>query len=559
MRRPAKLLILLLAVLGLAAIAYAATDSHGAGDAAPFPVPLVCYTQHDMELFSQAHCENVPHVEDFKDPEGGVGAILGHRISVNPFNLIASLIFLLAILHTFVASKFMAAAHNLHHEHEHAMKAQGASEDEIERTTPMRVHLYHFLGEVEAIFGLWVIVLMFVTIGMFDWGTFKNYIAHHVNFTEPMFVVVIMALASTKPIIRLAEQVLGLFAGLGGHSPGAWWFSILMIAPLLGSFITEPAAMTIAALLLANQIYKHQPSAKLAYGTIGLLFVNVSVGGTLTHFAAPPVLMVATPWDFSMGFMFTHFGWKAAVGILIANILYFAVFRGELAAMAAKTGSGEDTNEEPIPVWITIVHLLFMAWTVFNAHYPPLFIGAFLMFLGFSIITQRYQSKVDLKSPMLVGFFLAGLVTHGGLQAWWIAPVLGSLDPLSLMLTATVLTAFNDNAAITYLSTLVPGFSIAAKYMVVAGAVTGGGLTVIANAPNPAGQSILGKFFQGGVNPGKLAMAALIPTIIVGICFIVLEDIDSIPDPQQKGSAQLEVPAADTQLALGSVPVLPAN
>lgn len=90
------------------------------------------------------------------------------------------------------------------------------------------------------------------------------------------------------------------------------------------------------------------------------------------------------------------------------------------------------------------------------------------------------------------------------------------------MLCATVLTAFNDNAAITFLSTLVPNFTDPLKYAVVAGAVAGGGLTVIANAPNPAGQAILKKYFENGVNPAKLAMAALIPTIVVVLCFIIL-------------------------------------
>ena len=129
---------------------------------------------------------------------------------------------------------------------------------------------------------------------------------------------------------------------------------------------------------------------------------------------------------------------------------------------------------------------------------------------------------MEFKSPILVGFFLAGLITHGGLQGWWIAPVLGSLSELPLMLTATILTAFNDNAAITYLATLVPNLADASKYAVVAGAVTGGGLTVIANAPNPAGQSILSRFFTHGVNPGLLLAGALVPTIIMGICFMVL-------------------------------------
>ena len=285
-----------------------------------------------------------------------------------------------------------------------------------------------------------------------------------------------------------------------------------------------------------------------AYAAIGLLFVNISVGGTLTHFADPPVLMVAAPWDWGMGFMAANFGWKAALGILVANILYFIVFRGQFAKMATNAVSDPstalDTPEGPklkprqmsheefeamwaerdtkIPWGVTVVHLLFLAWTVFNAHYPALFIGGMLFFLGFMVLSGTHQNKVEFKSPILVGFFLAGLITHGGLQGWWIAPVLGSLSELPLMLTATVLTAFNDNAAITYLATLVPNLAEVSKYAVVAGAVTGGGLTVIANAPNPAGQSILGRFFTHGVNPGLLLAGALIPTIIMGICFMVL-------------------------------------
>jgi Na+/H+ antiporter NhaD/arsenite permease-like protein len=121
-----------------------------------------------------------------------------------------------------------------------------------------------------------------------------------------------------------------------------------------------------------------------------------------------------------------------------------------------------------------------------------------------------------------VGFFLAGLVIHGGLQGWWIAPVLENLSEIPLMLGAILLTAFNDNAALTYLSTLVPGLTEPLKYAVVAGAVTGGGLTVIANAPNPAGQSILRRYFEHGVSPVRLLVAAIIPTVIVGLCFMLL-------------------------------------
>ena len=517
---------------------------------APFPVPLDCYVEdQNSMIFIEKNCNRVKGIENFKDPDGAsVGEILSSRISANSFNLLVSLIFLLAIIHTFMANKLTSKAHQIHEEHDERMKSEGASEEEIKHDIPFKAELFHFLGEVEVIFGIWVLALMAVTINFYDWTTFKNYIVYDRVYIEPMFVVVIMAIASTRPVVKFSEKLLGLVAGLGGHTPAAWWFSILMIAPLLGSFITEPAAITIAALLLANQFYKHNPSTGFCYATIGLLFVNISVGGTLTHFAAPPVLMVAAPWNWDIAFMATNFGWKAAIGILISNLLFYMVFRSQFRVMnegsQEKEGSSFDSPERknlkpsqmsheefeemwaerdtPIPWWITLVHIIFLAWTVFNAHYPALFIGGFLFFLGFVTLTKTHQNNVELKSPILVGFFLAGLITHGGLQGWWIAPVLGSLAEVQLMVTATILTAFNDNAAITYLATLVPNLGEASKYAVVAGAVTGGGLTVIANAPNPAGQSILSRFFNNGVNPAFLALAALVPTVIMGLCFMIL-------------------------------------
>ena len=284
--------------------------------------------------------------------------------------------------------------------------------------------------------------------------------------------------------------------------------------------------MTIGALLLARQFYALKPSPRFAYATLGLLFVNVSVGGTMTHFAAPPVLMVAGPWNWDTPFMFFHFGWKAALGIVIATTLYYAFFRRELRALDTRrleAARGSETRAElPVPAWITVVQLLFMAFTVFVAHYPPLFVGGFLFFLAFSQATAHHQGRLDLRSPMLVGFFLAGLVVHGGLQAWWIEPVLKRLDELPLFVGATLLTAFNDNAAITYLATLVPDFTDALKYAVVAGAVTGGGLTVIANAPNPAGQTILQRFFPDGVSPVGLLLGAILPTVVMSGCFLLL-------------------------------------
>jgi hypothetical protein len=553
-----------------------------------------------------------------------VPEILARRIAAEPMNLVASVIFLLAILHTFATGFFTELSHKRQHAHQLKVEAGDAEEGSVD----VLAEVLHFLGEVEVIFGLWVVPLVISIALLYGWPSVVGYFEHGVNLTEAAFVVVIMVLASTRPILKLAEKLMVAVAGLLGGSLGALWLTLLTLGPLLGSLITEPAAMTITALLLSRRFYSLEPSDGFKYATLALMFVNVSVGGTLTHFAAPPVLMVAGPWGWDTSFMLGNIGWKAVVGILLGNALYFLWFRREfgrlqkayalrclkdeieqrivtrrlvekewslaekelkerpvlreafeqrsrdyVARMRDKIeqdflpraeGQGVDPKlakealdkrldevvtarlrrsaqfllpeekraeiidpdwddrEDPVPVWVTLTHVLFMVWTIVNSHHPALFILGLLFFLGFAIVTRPYQNRVNLHSPMLVGFFLAGLVIHGGLQGWWIAPVLGSLSESSLMLAATALTAFNDNAAITYLSTLVPGFSDAMKYAVVTGAVTGGGLTIIANAPNPAGQSILKKHFGVSVSPRGILTGALAPTIIVWVCFAVL-------------------------------------
>jgi Na+/H+ antiporter NhaD/arsenite permease-like protein len=285
--------------------------------------------------------------------------------------------------------------------------------------------------------------------------------------------------------------------------------------------------MTISALILAKQFYARKPGITFAYATIGLLFVNISVGGTFSHFSAPPVLMVAEKWNWGFTYMITHFGYKALMGIVLANVLYYFFFRSELKKLAGFNVTEDsplfikwDMRDDPVPIGVTVAHIFFMIWTVYFAHYPPLFIAGFLCFLGFAKATGHHQNRTDLKPALLVGFFLAGLVVHGGLQKWWISPILGNLSEIPLMVGSTVLSAFNDNASITFLSSLVPTLTDSMKYAVVAGAVTGGGLTVIANAPNPAGQSILQKFFPDGVSPLGLLTGALVPTIIMWCIFM---------------------------------------
>ena len=487
----------------------------------------------------------------------GIWEIVSYRAEQQPFLLVASIIFVCAIVHTFFAVPITKYAHKLQHDHDAEIRRQKNAEGEPAKAKDMvsfKATMLHFLGEIEAIFGIWVLALMGAIIGFYDVGTVKNYISG-VNFTEPMFVVIIMALASTRPVLRFAENALSFFARFGKETPAAWWLSILIVAPILGSFITEPGAMTIAAMLLAKKFYKLKPSSKLAYGTLGLLFVNISVGGVLTNFAAPPVLMVAGPdkWDLTTMEMLVHFGGKAVVGILISSMLYFAFFRKELRALSSKLadhdgdGQGDLSNDHdrPIPMWVTITHLLFMGWTVFFAHTPALFVGGFLFFLAFRQATEHHQFDIQLRGPILVGFFLAGLVIHGGLQGWWLAPVITSLSELPLFVGSVVLTSFNDNAAITFLASQVDGLGASLKYAVLAGAVCGGGLTVIANAPNPAGQALLSRFFGDGVSPGKLMMGAFIPTVIVSLVMLLTPDPNknAIFDKEEAPVSQVEIEA----------------
>jgi hypothetical protein len=472
-------------------------------------------------------------LETYPSPGESLTDTLATRASMDPFNVAATVIFLLAILHTFAAGPITRLAHRCEHDHEERLKRNGYAHDHPDAVPPVsfKATMLHFFGEVEAIFGIWVLALAGAAVWFHSWTDFKLYLAKDREFTEPLFVVVIMAIASSRPILRFSETVMARAAAIGKGTPAAWWVAVLALSPVLGSFITEPAAMTIGALLLAKKFYKLNPSPKLAYGTIGLLFVNISIGGTLTHFAAPPVLMVAGKWQWDTMFMLQHFGWKSVTAILLSTAIGYIIFKKDLFQIADRADGVEDgelhpaaweDREDAVPRWVTFIHLLFLGWTVYSAHYPILFIGGFLFFLAFTMATRHHQNDISLRSPMLVGFFLAGLVIHGGCQAWWIAPVITALPDHWLMLGASILTAFNDNAAITYLAAQVDGISEGAKYAVVAGAVTGGGLTVIANAPNPAGQGILGKFFDGGVSPFKLFLAALLPTVIAYLCLAFL-------------------------------------
>lgn len=417
----------------------------------------------------------------------------------------ATLLFALAILHTFLASFFQKASHRF-------------------PENSLASNFFHLLGEVEVVFGIWATLFVLVVALRSDTQTAIEYV-QGIDFTEPAFVFVIMAVSATLSVRNLAAEgiyflsrlIQTVFSTLDARQ--AFYFVCLGIAPIIGSFITEPAIMTVLALILRDRFFQRGATSRFKYVTLATLFVNVSIGGTLTHFAAPPVVMVAKVWGWDTPFMFSHFGLKAWVAIILSTIIALLYLRSDFKSFSEVTDQPRKVGKS-VPRWITLIHIVFMIGIVMTAHHLAVFMGLFMLFLGVLNVTEPHQEPLALRESLLVGFFLAGLVVLGKPQAWWLDPLLRSLTETPLFIGTTLLTAVTDNAALTYLGAQVQGLSDPLKLALLEGAITGGGLTVIANAPNPAGYGILKESFgEGGVNPLKLFFAAIPPTLIAALVF----------------------------------------
>ena len=415
-------------------------------------------------------------------------------LSPSTMQALGAALFAIAVIHTFSTKLFERLAH----------------------VRPAHAGAWHLLGEVEVAFGFWAMVLI-VTM-MFAAGRHEAtaYLDSR-NFTEPMFVFAVMVVAGSRPILLLASRLTRLIASaLPMHRSMSFYFTALAFVPLLGSFITEPAAMTLAALILRDRYYSQRISERLKYATLGVLFVNVSIGGTLTPYAAPPVLMVAATWGWDLPFMLATFGWKVTLAVLVNALAVTLLFRRELRGL----GGAHAGAAAPVPRGIVAAHVFFLVAIVAFSHHAAVFMGVLLFFLGFATAYEKHQDRLIRREGLMVAFFLAGLVVLGGQQQWWLEPMLRGMDATTVYYGATALTAVTDNAALTYLGSLVEGVDDDFKYALVAGAVTGGGLTVIANAPNPAGFAILRDHFEDkSINPLGLFAAALPPTLVAIAAF----------------------------------------
>jgi hypothetical protein len=411
---------------------------------------------------------------------------------------VAAALFGIALVHTFAARQL----------------------DRLARRFPRHEGLFHLLGEVEVVFGFWSLVLVLAMAVLASWDDAVQYVETR-QYTEPLFVFVVMVIAASHPVLETLRWAVGCCARLlplSRELAVAWL--CLAALPLLGSLVTEPAAMTLSALLLAPRVFCPGVPEPLKYLALGVLFVNVSIGGTLTSYAAPPVLMVASAWQWDSGFMAATFGWKAALAVLLNASVACWLLRRHLRAPAA---AGDAGDGPVVPAAVRIVHLAFLVAVVLTAHHPAVFFGLFLFFLGFTTAYARYQQPLLIKEALLVAFFLAGLVVLGGMQRWWLQPLVSGMSAETLFFGALGLTAITDNAALTYLGSLIQGLPDASKYALVAGAVAGGGLTVIANAPNPAGVALLRAGFNDEtIGAGGLLLGALAPTVVAALAFLVL-------------------------------------
>lgn len=412
------------------------------------------------------------------------------------FEILSTICFALAIVHTFSVKQFQRMA----------MKFPSGTVGE---------NFFHLLGEVEVVFGLWAGIFMTINSVVNGKTDSVDYLNGR-SFTEAVFVFVIMVVCSTKPILSLVEKMILLFSKLIPIKKSfAIYSSALIVGPILGSFITEPAAMTVTALFLFHFFFNQRVSEKAKYLTLGLLFVNVSIGGTLTPYAAPPVLMVSTKWGWDLEFMMTHFAWRSVLAILCSTAVVSLLIKKDLSALTSSHGS---TDPHKHPAWVGVMHLVFLILIVATHQNLVVFMGLFLFFLGLISVTKEYQKQLKIKESLLVGFFLGGLVVLGGPQKWWLQPLVSDLSTYSLYFGSLVLTAVTDNAALTYLGSQVDNLPEISKFALVAGSVVGGGLTVIANAPNPAGYSILNKTFgPQGISPLNLFLGALLPTVIAAL------------------------------------------
>ncbi len=382
--------------------------------------------------------------------------------------------------------------------------------------------MFHWLSEVEIVFGFWAILFLIILTVKDGAGAAVQF-HNSLNLTEAAFIFCIMLVSSTRAVVTLARRLIFTMSALVARltrlpQVQAQLLTLLTVGPLLGSLMTEPAAITITALLLFRMVDVQKTPQDFLYVLLAFLFVNVSVGGSLTHFAAPPILMVARPWSWELKDVFLNLGIPGLISILVSTFALVIFYRRRLSDYLLPL----EPDHYPIPTWISIVHATVLFAVIYFAHHPEVFIPITFVFIAFTFLTKTYQDGLKFRESALVAFFLYGLIIFGSLQSWWLNDFIAGLDSKALFFGAIGLTAVTDNAALTYLGSQIENLTEISKWALTAGALVGGGLTILANAPNAAGFSVLApKFQDGSLNAFKLFKAAVFPTVVAMLCYYI--------------------------------------
>ncbi len=376
---------------------------------------------------------------------------------------------------------------------------------------------FHLISEVEVIFFIWAIFLV-VTLCFLQGKDLTFEYINDLKFIEPIFMFCIMIISSSNPITEFFNKLVVVFSRLMPiNLASALLFTTLCVIPLIGSIITEPAAITLAALFLKRYFF-YSISHKLRYAILAVLLVNISVGGTLTNFSSPPVLMIANVWNWDFKFMLVNFSYKAILTTMVNSLIVIVVFRKQLSVI--NINLDKLSSDKIIPKFIMALNLLFIFLLVVFAHDLVIFLSVFVIFLGLHYCYPQYSSNLLIKPSLSVACFLCALIVIGGKQAWWLKSLISYVSDDASFFVALALSSFMDNAAITYLASTLKNISSVFKYNVVAGAVSAGGLTVIANAPNLIAINMLQNFFYNQrISHWKLFIFSLVPTAIAILFF----------------------------------------
>lgn len=436
----------------------------------------------------------------------------------SPLRVGAAVFFFLSILHTFCTpffyKRFQICQHKKMIFPEKWRKYLWLSES------------YRLLSSVDVIFIFWSVPLFLWFLYSEGYAEAIDYFNHR-NYLFALFIMIMLILLESRPIVYLSECIFLTIAKIGKQSPKCWWWTLMLGAPFSAILLKETGAMIIAATLLVRYFYKFAPSLRFSYATMGLLFSNISVGGLITDISSRALLLVSPALKGEQEFVIRHFSWKAVIAIFLSTTTYYLMFRKEFDHFP-KVVKNASIADERVPIWLICLHVLFVAAIMSVRSVPLLMIGILILYLGLHQFTIFYQNSIRVTKVCCVGLFYAGLLILGGLQEWWMLVIMHRMSDFGYMFTSYILSMFLDNVLVNY---LVHNLSVATDcflYLVIAGCMSAGGVTILANAPNIVGYLIIKPFFPTSpVSLGRLFVFALGPSLIALMTFWALKDIPS--------------------------------